>query len=351
MGFVGKSACLVLLLAVLLGARLHQVGITRDYPLSAGEGYDCHRVEMTASEDFIYDVERNRALISVANFGHAMENGMLFTSPENGIYSWVLGEDKAVRLKIIGYPGAMLAPHGMSFVDNVLYVVDHGYHADKECVVTFDVDQTHLTFRKAVCSPLMAAPNAVVGIPGSPDSFYVVNVHYFKMGSVLPVLIEDLLGFRTASVLRCHSGSDCEVVAYVEPESPGIELANGQLFVSQILSSRIVVLNATTGAFLHDIPLSMGGPDNLHFDNKGQLWTATNPSLLQSVNHLISGAKPAPAVAVVVNVDTRSAKVEFATKTGHPVSMASVAFPLGEGENQILALGTVRDGFAWCKRK
>lgn len=194
--------------------------------------------------------------------------------------------------------------------------------------------------------------NAVKALNTS--TFLTVNDHFFAH----PVmqLLEDLLGLRWSNVVEC-SGTDCKVaITGLESTAVGLESRKGEVFVAQTLSSSIVV-HKLGGSYerLRTIRLE-SGPDNLHFDNEGLLWSGAHPSLPAVLLHFIDG-RPCPAHVVRSSVGGHrgfhsvfyNSGTRFARSGSSSTDRVSVSgVSTGVVFNGILILGTVRDGFAVC---
>jgi hypothetical protein len=332
--------------------RLQSVGEFKTLqPVSDG-WTNCRRLPALAqgSEDLVVDSNETYAYISSSSFADVMKarNRSL---ANGGLFRLTLASDVLEAMTVEGVERPFM-PHGVALGtgDKTLFVVAHGDGGD--CVLELELVGLRAVRRRAVCSPLFVALNAVAAF-GSSGSFLTINDHSRpQFTSPLLATVETLAGMASSSVLHCPVGErDCTVVIdNLPPMGVGLAVRGSLVFVSIPFRSSVGVYDAAKYfAPVREIAIGTNA-DNLHFLGSGDtLWIGAHPYLLKTMGHIMAG-RPCPAqVLAIHNASAISPTVEvvFQRESGEPVSGVSTGFVVG---GRKLLLGTVCDGFAICTK-
>ncbi|MFT6866969.1 MAG: arylesterase/paraoxonase [Cyclobacteriaceae bacterium] len=206
---------------------------------------------------------------------------------DGGLYLINLKNEESIIKSISEHLPKPFHPHGLSVLklDSAKYqvlVINHveGIHSIESFILFGD----SLVHQKTYKDELMISPNDVEII--GKDKFYFTNDHgtNAKIGRIT----EDYLGFGKGSVVF-YDGRAFTTVATDLDYANGInyDKKRNLLFVALSKGFKIKVYQAGINGgldFLEDIPLNTG-PDNIDFDEKGNLWIGCHPNLIAFANY------------------------------------------------------------------
>ena len=188
------------------------------------------------------------------------------------------------------------------------------------------------------------SPNDLVAVDS--DCFYVTNDHGAR--SVLLRSLEDLFALPLSTVVF-WDGSRCHTVAKGIMFANGIAIdrARGRLYVAATRSKKLHVYawdagdpaKKLTGSETVDLPIC---PDNLEWDEDGNLWIGGAPSFVQLALYVAGIHSTAPSQVLRVSFDRGGTpKVEevWRDDSGETISASSVAAVHGRGATRRLLIG------------
>ncbi|KIM45407.1 hypothetical protein M413DRAFT_17405 [Hebeloma cylindrosporum] len=227
------------------------------------------------------------------------------------------------RLEVVDFSSTRgLSLHGMDVVpssanpsDLFIYLVNH--RAPPGDVLAKDVGADSvieifkttvggktLTHLRTIESPVIIAPNDIVGSPDG-NSFYFTNDHGEKVGLLREL---DLLGRSSTSVGYCHVESGCHFAIQKMHGNNGIaRAANGTFYVANCLKGGLYVLEeqADNILLLKDFVPVDRGMDNLSIDSDGFVWAAAFPNALTLIfKHFSDPSIPSPTTALRFSMNT-----------------------------------------------
>jgi hypothetical protein len=251
---------------------------------------------------------------------------------------------KLEKMEVVGAPkGFSLYPHGVSIFDEKLFVINHSPNFPRGNGVTvFSIEGNQLVWEKDVVHVGFVSLNAIVAT--SEEEFFVTNDRAFG-GNALLSLVEDVFGLQQTVVFQCN-GSECKpVIEGLQSVTIGLDHRNGHLFVVQALSSEILAFDTIQFELKKRITLDTS-PDNIHFDKRGRMWAGCHPNILTTFQHLLTGSK-APSHVIASGENNFKFETIYFTKESDIVNGVST----GQIIKDVLVLGTMRDGFAVCRKK
>ena len=319
------------------------------------------RVEIPGPEDITIDHAANVAFVS-SQQRRDEKTGKIWLRPEDqpggAIFALDLsGETLAKRLltdqEALGFP---FHPAGLSLFcgpngERRLFVVNlRG--TDDNAVEAFDVEGERLRHVGTARDPEhLIGPNDLVALDG--DRFYVTNDHGARQ-ALLRVL-EDGAALPWSTVVF-YDGSHFHTVAKQIEHANGIALdhARRRLYVASTRTKKIYdyawdagdPARELTDRATIDLP---GCPDNLEWDEDGNLWIGADPSFVKivlyfSLRHLMPKA---PSLVLCLRFDggEKQPRVEsvFHDDTGETISASSVAAVHGRGTVRRLLIGAPID--------
>ena len=318
------------------------------------------RVEIPGPEDITIDHAANLAFVS-SQRRRDEKTGKIWLRPEDqpggAIFALDLnGETLAKRLltdqEALGFP---FHPAGLSLFcgqngERRLFVVNlRG--TDDNAVEAFDVEGERLRHVGTARDPEhLIGPNDLVALDG--DRFYVTNDHGARQ-ALLRVL-EDGAALPWSTVVF-YDGSHFHTVAKQIEHANGIALdrARRRLYVASTRTKKIYdyawdsgdPARELTDRATIDLP---GCPDNLEWDEDGDLWVGADPSLVKLVMYFFFArmTPKAPSLVLRVRFDgLPSPRVEpvFQDETGDLISASSVAAVHGRGAVRRLLVGAPID--------
>jgi arylesterase/paraoxonase len=253
-------------------------------------------------------------------------------------------------------------PHGLSLFINgegkqTLFVVNHPTLSESR-IEKFELTTDGLLqHRVTLNDPSLVSANDVAAIDD--QRFYVTNDHGTPagLGHLLEDTITSLLGpsFGRGSVLYFdgkHFRSVLRATAYAN----GITAARDgkSIVVAQVLAKKLSFFarDASSGTLTLTRELALStGPDNLEWDDAGNLWLGAHPKSFSFLAHAFdrSGATRAPAQVLRVKLGGAAPLVEeMYLSMGSPLSAAATAAVHGEH----MLLGPVFDPIMLhCRRR
>lgn len=196
--------------------------------------------------------------------------------------------------------------------------------------------------RTIVDADHIVSPNDLVALDG--DCFYVTNDHGAR--NILLRTLEDLYGLPLSTVVF-WDGSRCHTVAKGIGFANGIALdrTRGRLYVAATGSKEIHVYSwdaanpANLLTEVHSIDLS-ACPDNLEWDEEGNLWIAGDPDFLKLFLYYKGYQPAAPSRVFCLPSDQSDNPYEvWSDETGETISASSVAAVHGKGAVRRLLIG------------
>jgi arylesterase/paraoxonase len=254
-------------------------------------------------------------------------------NPKDGLYTFVADHPEQGLAKLTGTP-RNFHPHGISLYRDgngnlTLMAINHPVGEDS-AVEIFSVKVANgaatLTETASITGGELVSPNDVAAV--GPDQFYATNDHGSKSG--VGRFMEDVLLLPRANVVY-FDGNVFRVVA------DDLNFANG---IQVSPDANHVYVASTTGRAIHTYersPVSgslkdvgtldiASGLDNIDVDEKGRLWVAGHPKLLQMQSVRSDASKVTPSqvfVVSVVNGVPAAANLIFADD-GHRVNGVSI---------------------------
>ena len=310
------------------------------------------RVEIPGPEDIVIDHATGVAFVASQQRLSATGKLLDFDElPGGAIFALDLNHEplaprSLTSQEVLGVP---FHPRGCSLYCGAsgarrLLVISDRAAAD-HVVEVFDVDGDQLRpVRTIVDTEHLISPNDLVALDG--DRFYVANDHGAR--SLLLRSLEDLYGLPWSTV-AFWDGSRCHTVARGIAFANGIALdpTRGRLYVAATRSKKIhaYTWNASDPAReLTDFdPIDLPGcPDNLEWDEEGNLWIGADPSFVKLALYAAGMSPTAPSLVLRLRFDGEtSPRVEevWRDDTGEVISASSVAAVHGRGPVRRLLIG------------
>ncbi|HMB07975.1 MAG TPA: SMP-30/gluconolactonase/LRE family protein [Isosphaeraceae bacterium] len=318
------------------------------------------RMEIPAPEDITIDHAAGVAFVS-SQRRRDEKTGKILTRPEDQPGGAIValdlrGEQVTKRLLMdqdaLGFP---FHPHGLSLFcgtngERRLLVINHR-GSDDHAVEAFDVEGGRLRHAGTVRDrEHLIGPNDLVALDG--DRFYVTNDHGTRRA--LLQLLESGAALPWSTVVFYDGGRFHTVAKRIEMAN-GIALdhARRRLYVAAFRSKRIYDYAWDAGdparelidPAVIDLP---GCPDNLEWDEDGNLWIGADPSFVKVLlyfffEHLMPTA---PSLVLCLRFDGgNQPRVEsvFRDETGDTISASSVAAVHGRGTVRRLLIGVPID--------
>jgi len=315
------------------------------------------RVEIPGPEDITIDHAANVAFVS-SQQRRDEKTGKILLRPEDqpggAIFALDLsGETLAKRpltdQEALGFP---FHPCGLSLFcgpngERRLFVVNlRG--TDDNAVEAFDVEGERLRHAGTARDPEhLIGPNDLVALDG--DRFYVTNDHGARQALLEVLEIGAALPWSTVVF---YDGSHFHTVAKRIEQANGIALdrARRRLYVAASRTKKIYdyawdagdPARELTDRTTIDLP---GCPDNLEWDEDGNLWIGADPSLVKLVLYFFFArmTPKAPSLVLCLRFDggEKQPRVEsvFHDDTGETISASSVAAVHGRGTVRRLLIG------------
>ena len=198
--------------------------------------------------------------------------------------------------------------------------------------------------RTIVDTDHLVSPNDLVALDG--DRFYVANDHGAR--NMLLRSLEDLYGLPLSTVVF-WDGSRSHTVAKGIVFANGIALDNARdrLYVASTRSKKINVYDWDASDPAKELTESdhialPGCPDNLEWDEDGNLWIGANPSFVQLALYVAGVHPTTPSQVLCLSFDQENephVEEVWRDETGETISASSVAAVHGKGPVRRLLIG------------
>jgi len=294
----------------------------------------------TGAEDITIDQTRQYAYISADD-----RRATIAKKPINGgIYGLDISKSDAVPILLTKGFSKDFHPHGISLYQNPhgeqsLFVINH-LRSGQNQVEIFDINGVgELSHRVSISYPELQTPNDLVAVGAS--EFYATNDHGYPHGSFM-AMMEDYLGLALSNI-SYFDGESGRIVA------SGLMYGNGMavspdtktMYVAEIMGRKINIFdrNLLDGSLtkLDEIAVNSGA-DNLEWDERGNLWFAGHPRLLEFAGHAESAENISPSQVMKINVKAEPPSVsEVYMNLGDEISASSVAAVSGN----LMLIGSV----------
>lgn len=271
-----------LLLGYFIFKLLNSTGFFREIETKLPEG-TISKLAISGAEDM--EVLREEGLILVSADDRKARR--LGQSYQSGLYLIDLKNEEYQIKPISEHLEIEFHPHGISLLklDSANYqvlVINHvdGAHSIESFILLGD----SLVHQKTFKDESLISPNDVEIV--AKDKFYFTNDH--GTNSKLGRIMEDYLGLGKGNVVY-FDGYEYKPVATSLDYANGInyDKKRNLLFVALSKGFKIKVYQAGLNGgldFLEDIPLKTG-PDNIDFDDEGNLWIGCHPNLMAFANY------------------------------------------------------------------
>ena len=315
------------------------------------------RVEIPGPEDIVIDHAAGVAFVSSEQRRSA--NGKILGRPEEmpggSIFALDLNEQQVVKRLLtdqetLGFP---FHPHGLSLFcgengERRLFAINHR-GAQDHVVEVFDVDGGRLQHAETVQDrEYLISPNDLVALDG--HRFYITNDHGTRQALL------QLLEYGAAlpwSTVVFYDGSRFHTVAKQIEYANGIALdhARRRLYVAATQAKKIYDYTWDAGNPAQELTDRMeivlpGLPDNLEWDQDGNLWIGADPSYLKLLVFSVGFVSTAPSLVLCLRfVEGNQPRVEsvFRDETGELITASSVAAVHGRGSVRRLLIGSYID--------
>lgn len=245
-------------------------------------------------EDFQLDKENNRMLIACDNrrVGYGLGE----------IWEIDLESQKPTRIEVVFKENNVkFHPHGMSIVDNYLFVISHRDKNTEE-FFRFKIYKDSVVEDTIFRDGIIGHANDIFAV--SKDEFYYSDFKMFG-GSIIHfkdgVYEKFVKGFKYPNGLYIH---------------------NNQMYVTTSMSNKLFQIDMSS----HEKKaiLKLKGGDNLLSDGN-YLFTASHPKMMKFVKHTKSRTNTSPTVIYSIDLNTYEKKVLF-SNDGEKISAGSTAF-------------------------
>jgi arylesterase/paraoxonase len=305
---------------------------------------------LAGAEDITIDHAAGRAYISSEDRWKAGK-----TLQPAGIYGLDLADDRAEPINLTADPpsGFVFHPHGLSLFcgdtdERRLFVINHR-GAEDHGVEVFDVDGDRLRHIRTIADRQhLISPNDLVALDG--DRFYVTNDHGSHPG--LLRTLEDVAGLAWSTVVF-WDGHRFHTVAGRMAFANGIALDRdrGRLYVAGSRDKTLLdfAWDAGDPAKMLSDPEEIGVPgcpDNLEWDEDGNLWVGAHPSFLKLALYTARIKPTAPSLVLCLHFEggeTPRVEEVWRDETGATISASSVAAVHGTGAVRRLLIGAPFD--------
>jgi len=287
-----------------------------------------------------------------------LREGEVFSS---GLFSYDVATPSVAPIAVPMPEGKRFALHGVGYFadgfaagtaltqpifSGFLHLVNHSDEA-ADTIEQFRVEGDKVTHLRSRTLPGIRTANSVA--PIGEDAFYFTTD--FGSTSVLMQTFEKFLRIPRGAVYFSNGGETKQVASALQFGNGIVLSPNGQkLYVAEMLARRIRIYNIdhTTATLQESKSLFIDtAPDNLRLDDKGALYVAAHPRLLDLNAHSKAPWKArAPAqVLRLRDVEGDTEMEEVLSDTGINLAAVSTALPIG---NHLL-MGTIySDGLYDC---
>jgi DNA-binding beta-propeller fold protein YncE len=262
-------------------------------------------------EDFQIDEANNRLIVACDNrrvgYGHGE------------IWEIDLKTQLPRRLEVIfDQNRPVFHPHGMSIIDDYLFVISHK-DKDTEEFFRFKIYNDSVVQDTIFSEGIIGHGNDILAV--SKDEFYYSDFKMFG-GSIVH--------YENGAYTKFSKG-------YKYPN--GLIIHQNEMFVTTSLSNNLYVVDLETGK--KKKLLKLKGGDNLLSDGKS-LFTTSHPKMMKFIKHTKSADNFTPSIIYSINPKSPELEVLFSNE-GDKISAGSTGFVY---ENK-LYIGQVFEGFIW----
>lgn len=313
-----------------------------DY-VASDQSYDqCRSIEgvegLVGAEDITIDHASGLAYIGTDERRSYLTTGK--NTEHNGAL-WVsdLNQSPAIPVQIeTDYPD-VFHPHGIALLKqdskDFLFVVNHTTTTDHQIDVFELTGRTSAKLINSISFPELVSPNDLY--PISTSKFYVTNDHGAPRQTIAEKL-EDAWQLANADIVLYDNGEVRRIIS-------DLALANGilvsedekTLFVAESTREKISRFTLDDGQWTRSASYSLEVmPDNLEWDENGNILTASHPQALQFLKHTFDASVTSPSIAHRIDPNTGATEVLY-ENDGLTLSGSSVA---ASYKNQLL-IGSV----------
>lgn len=310
------------------------------------DGETVKTISLYGTEDITVSFSDSFAIISSTDRrGYQSEQ-----DKRDGLYYLDLKSGKHEVTPLTDFFKQPFSPHGISMIKhhNSYLILAINHTESGHSFEMFELKGKAMTHLRTYQNPLMISPNDVVLI--DENHFYFTNDHHYTKG--LGLLLEDYAGLAISTVVY-YDGNKYNEVA------DGIAYANGLnydsdrklLFVASPRNFIVKVYSRNDDGslnFIEDIPCNTG-PDNIEFDEIGNLWIGAHPNLLRFAAYAKGKEETSPSE--IIKIDYRGLD-DYSVETiyldnGETMSASSVAAPFGDN---IITGNVMDEAFLILKR-
>lgn len=293
----------------------------------------CRQVgEVPGPEDFALDRERKLLYVSSHNRRHPRSRGALYVVDLRQPLAAL-----AARPLRADYPEDF-RPHGLSLLirpggERLLYAVSHPEAGPRPLdfgrrhrIEIFAVEGDGLRHAGGLSDEALVNPNDIH--VRAEDDIYITRDH----GAATPIgkMLEEMLPLARSSILH-YNGRSFRVAAEGILYANGVTSAGPRLYVAACLGRAVLEYAIDAPGRLRlqrRLPLP-SLPDNLEWDEHGELWTATHPAPLLFWAHALNARWRSPSQALRISLPEGSVEQVYANP-GTEISGSSVAVSLGD---------------------
>lgn len=271
------------------------------------------------------------------------KNAWIVSSVERREKNWVQGSifllTEDGKYKELTHPTFPFHPHGISILEKYgeiyVFVINHR-PKKKSSIERFRWQADSLIFERTFEDRMIFSPNDVAAIDTA--TFAFSNDPLAR--NFLGVLWGFVTKVNQDKVVFWHQNKGNLIAKMASPNGLQFDKSFEKLYVSSVYRKAIYVfdLNKTYKNNLLNKIKTVGGPDNLEWDEEGFLWFASHPSIGKFLKHVKHAEKPSPTYIGKIDCNQKDLKVqEVWQNDGTKLPAASVASP---GSNKI-AIGLV----------
>lgn len=302
------------------------------------DGETVKQIAIAGAEDITVLSENGYALVSASPRKVSLEE----QGKTGGLYLLDLNSTAYQVKKLTRDLNIPFAPHGISTykTDSTYTVMAINHTLKGHSFEVFKLQDTVLTFERAITNPALVSPNDVVML--DEKRFYFTNDHKYVDG--VGRLLEDYGGLSVSNVIY-FDGENYKEVA------DGIGYANGinydkarkLLFVASPRNFEVKVYAANEDGslnFIEDI-YCYTGVDNIEFDSEGNIWIGAHPNLLAFSSY--AGGNKEISPSEIIKIEYRGKNDYTIEKVyindGAEMSASTVAAPYQD----VIVIGNVMD--------
>lgn len=262
-------------------------------------------------EDFQLDEKHERLIVACDNrrVGYGIGE----------IWEIDIATQQSKRLEVIFKEnGVVFHPHGMSIIDDYLFVISHK-DKDTEEFFRFDIYKDSVVQDTVFSDGIIGRGNDIFAV--AKDEFYYSDFKMFG-GSIVH--------FKNGEYSKFSKG-------FKYPN--GLAIHHNDMFVTTSLSNKLFRINLESRK--KEKVLKLKGGDNLLSDGK-TLYSASHPKMMKFIKHTKSADNLSPTVIYEINPNNLNIKTLFSNE-GAKISTGSTGFVY----RNKLYIGQVFEGFIW----